>query len=163
MKKTPDGSKTGMRVKGIDLEAMLRRLRHKKLELTSIVDDMNKQMKDVMDKLSKNRGQDQKVLELRRRKYNLEPALLDLKRQLKVVNFEIDEVMGQIKNMTPATLAISEHVVLRYAERHYGVDAEKIRAEILAKVGPLVSKIGNAEAGGFVIKNNVVVTYKGEL
>ena len=52
---------------------------------------------------------------------------------------------------------VSDHAVLRYIERHYGVDVEKVRKQIEAKATP-AAQIGAAVFGfenlKFVLANN---------
>lgn len=59
------------------------------------------------------------------------------------------------------TIQVSDHAVLRYLERHHGIDVEQVReligqcCERGAKVGAPVVRVGKAR---FVLRGHVVVT-----
>jgi len=106
-----------------------------------------------------HRDLEAELKKLRRKKQDLDPMVIDLKHQLRVTDERIIEVERRLANMKPANLTVSEHCILRYAERHYKVPVDQIAKEILDKVRA-VSELGDVQALGFVIRNNVVVTYK---
>lgn len=110
------------------------------------------------------------------RRIQLEKEILDLEKELRS-NEEIVADMLARQRVVGKRLAdcrhlvsliredqrrlhVSEHAVLRYAERYYGVDVEAIRREIetaLAKVANL--GIDKLTFAGFVVKGATVVTY----
>lgn len=61
------------------------------------------------------------------------------------------------------TLHISDHALLRYAERRYGVDFEKLRQELSTPIVQAAAKAGchavKCNGGKVLIKNQCVVTY----
>lgn len=59
---------------------------------------------------------------------------------------------------------ISDHAVLRYLERHYGLDVEKIRAEMQTPILEIADDFGCstvvAKGGGrLVIRDGIVQTF----
>jgi hypothetical protein len=73
---------------------------------------------------------------------------------------KLKDSMAQAKTMQ---LEVSDHAVLRYAERVLGLDPTDVRATIKARVTPLANALGDGEypvAGGCraVVKNRTVVT-----
>ena len=56
------------------------------------------------------------------------------------------------------SLQISDHAILRYAERHYGLDVEDLKKEMRTKLKG-ASELKTLRFEGFVVKGNSVVTY----
>ena len=73
---------------------------------------------------------------------------------------EINNLQNQLASLqtVPKTLVVSDHVVLRYAERHYNIPVEKIRQEIADKLKG-AEKLGSLKANGFIVRGHTVVTY----
>jgi hypothetical protein len=77
---------------------------------------------------------------------------------------ELDEVQNKINLYKP--LIVTDHFILRYIERVYGLDMDAIKKEILEKFSdvPLVAKMSNKGAVytkenlSVVVKNSTLVT-----
>lgn len=95
---------------------------------------------------------------MRRERTDLLPVLEELGGRLSKLEASIKRAEETLANARPKELSVSLHACIRYAERHYGIDMGKIRQEILAKVESF-KDLGNCKVEGFVIQNNVVVSY----
>ena len=78
---------------------------------------------------------------------------------------QIQEVEEKIQTLKGSheTIIISEHAIIRYLERVYGLDLEKIKEEILpASIAVQAKRIGNGRYGvtghTVLIKDNVAIT-----
>ena len=76
------------------------------------------------------------------------------------LNKEINRHKNRIRDLTPKTLEVSDHAVLRYIERHVGINVDRIRDNIASTLSQWNGV--NGDFGGFRIQNNKVVTYVGE-
>lgn len=79
-------------------------------------------------------------------------------KQIKEVELKIRKLKG-----ANGSIIVSEHAILRYLERVYGLDLVKIKQEILPeRIAAQAKAIGNGRYGvidhTLLIKNNVVVT-----
>lgn len=88
-----------------------------------------------------------------------------LKMEIETKCRQIQEVEGKIQTLKGSheTIIISEHAIIRYLERVYGLDLEKIRQEILPPPIAIQAKtIGNGRYGVMghtvLIKDNVAIT-----
>jgi biopolymer transport protein ExbB/TolQ len=72
---------------------------------------------------------------------------------------KLKNLQNQLKQLKPVELTVSDHALLRYAERHCGFPFDRVREEIAEKTKAL-STIGDFEAFGFVVRNNTVITYR---
>lgn len=75
---------------------------------------------------------------------------------------EVEEKIHKLKG-ADASIIVSEHAILRYLERVYRLDLEKIKQEILPeRIAAQAKVIGNGRYGvidhTLLIKDNVVVT-----
>jgi hemerythrin-like domain-containing protein len=71
---------------------------------------------------------------------------------------EIKAVKSHIANLVPRAIEVTDHAVLRYAERRAGLNLNQIREEI-ARLVAGCEDMGEVKINGFVVKNNTVVTY----
>jgi hypothetical protein len=109
--------------------------------------------------------------------------LIDLEKRLKTLMSEFTsskqlvddmfkrqrEVDGMIKNIEgeiyklkmsmPENLTVTNHAMLRYAERRYGFQAAKVEQEIKDMCKGAELGLDEVHFNGFVIKNNAVITY----
>ncbi|MFA5216285.1 hypothetical protein [Sulfuricurvum sp.] len=88
-----------------------------------------------------------------------------LKMEIATKEKQIKEVEEKIHKLKGAneTIIVSEHAILRYLERVYKLDLEKIKHEILPdRIAAQAKVIGNGRYGvidhTLLIKDNVVVT-----
>lgn len=76
---------------------------------------------------------------------------------------EIKSIVERVTELT-CTISVTDHAVVRYLERHYGLDIDDLKSEMLGgDVRSLYAKFGNGEfaiSGGMkaVIKDGTVVT-----
>jgi len=106
------------------------------------------------------------------RKTGLEKAKSSLKQEERELNIKISELEKKLhykggalehKNSVQqtkfnGTVEISEHCVLRYIERKYGISIDGIKKDILKEVSTL-NAIGGLSNSKYVIRDNVVITY----
>lgn len=96
---------------------------------------------------------------LRREDLDLQPVMSDLEKRKAFLTRRIKELESQEAQLkAPKDLFITDHAVLRYAQRHYGLDVHAIREEI-KKYMAGAGDFGTLKLWGFVIRNNTVVTY----
>ena len=76
----------------------------------------------------------------------------------KVIDSTLRDRRAQLSHLTPKQFIVTDHALLRYLERHYNIDMDAHRREILAQVDSF-KELGTVKAKGFVIKNNAVITY----
>lgn len=79
------------------------------------------------------------------------------------VNDEWTALKAAMDDVRAREIVVSDHAILRYAERVLGLDANEIRMTIQAQVAPLAHALGdgNYPLGGdckAVVKNRVVVS-----
>lgn len=84
-------------------------------------------------------------------------AMLAEKRKFELKVLALKNTISNIRNRT--VMRVSDHALLRYAERKYGWDVEALRAEIMTTLSNL-PPVGSADMFGFVIKDGTVITYK---
>lgn len=70
----------------------------------------------------------------------------------------IKSVENQLASLRPPNLTVSDHAVLRYAQRRYDFPFDKVKSEIEAMLKG-ANDLGTLKVQGFVVKNNVVTTY----
>ena len=83
------------------------------------------------------------------------------KRQRELDGF-IKDIEGQIFKLRmsmPENLVVTNHVLLRYAERRYGFQVAKVEQEIKDMCKGAEMGLDEVRFNGFVIKNNAVITY----
>ena len=93
-----------------------------------------------------------------------ETDLKNIKLDIQKLNLQIQEIDGLIEKKTKE-ITVSEHAILRFAERYLDLDVENIRAMILSEK-LLTSSVGFSsgkfpigdEMGTAVLKDNVIVT-----
>jgi len=71
---------------------------------------------------------------------------------------ELQGLKNTLSQLKPKKLVVSDHAILRYAERHHGIDVDGIRREISEKLSG-VETIGDLNFKGFIVKGNTVTTY----
>lgn len=88
-----------------------------------------------------------------------------LKMEIETKRKQIQEVEEKIQTLKGSheTIIISEHAIIRYLERVYGLDLEKIREEILPPpIAAQAKRIGNGRYSitghTVIIKDNVAIT-----
>ena len=88
-----------------------------------------------------------------------------IKMELTTKNKQIKEVEKKIQKLqsNDENIIVSEHAILRYLERVYGLDLEKIKLEIIPEKTTIQAKIvGNGrykvDDYTLLIKDNVVIT-----
>lgn len=88
-----------------------------------------------------------------------------LKMEIETKRRQVQEVEEKIQTLKGAheTIIISEHAIIRYLERVYGLDLEKIRQEILPPpIAAQAKTIGNGRYSitghTVIIKDNVAIT-----
>ena len=85
--------------------------------------------------------------------------LSDLQKQKSEIEKKKRQLESQLSQLRkPAALQVSDHAVLRYAERHYDLPVEKIREEIFKKMDG-AQDLNLLKFRGFIVKGNTVVTY----
>lgn len=85
--------------------------------------------------------------------------LSDLQKQKSDIERKKKQLESQLSQLRkPDKLQISEHAILRYAERHYDLPVEKIRKEIFELMDG-AQDLQLLKFRGFVVKGNTVVTY----
>lgn len=92
--------------------------------------------------------------------------LSDLDARRKQLWIEVEQTKSAIRALemkAPKETVISEHAVLRYLERKLGMNIDEVRSEIKNQVQGFDPTLGEAKVSGFVIKNNTIVTYEGNL
>lgn len=89
----------------------------------------------------------------------------DLNKQIQQLNKKssdarntLRQLRKELSNLIPQEVEVSDHAVLRYLERHYGVDIEGARREIKQRFSG-AENLGELQVQGFIVKNNVVTTY----
>ena len=94
-----------------------------------------------------------------------ESANIDLLSKLKQNKNTIEQLRANLEKIeNENSLSVTDHAVLRYAERFMGIDTDKIRAEILDKsvVDQIVllgsGKMQHKDGYAVVVKNGTVVT-----
>ncbi len=71
---------------------------------------------------------------------------------------EREQVKNKLATLSPDQVKVSDHAVLRFIERHYGLDFEAERKKIQTAASAM--KLGpNFRGAGVVVCNNTVVTY----
>jgi chromosome segregation ATPase len=113
-------------------------------------------------------GQVLKQLQTRRRELELKSDqlksdLAEINRSYQKVRDDLAAIASQIERETAVPL-VTEHAVLRYAERVLGVDTEDIKSRILTQ--DLAGKIKSLGSGKYpigdgrraVVKGNVIVS-----
>lgn len=113
--------------------------------------------------MSKNRGE--KIKELEKELSGLERRISDsietvraMQEQSKKDSIRVAAIKNQLKSIVPKELVVSDHAVLRYLERKFNISISDIKKEILSQCSGL-EQLGSVKAQGFVIRDNVVVTY----
>lgn len=78
---------------------------------------------------------------------------------------KVNTIKGQIAALEESTkdVIVTEHAILRYIERVYGIDLEEIRETMLSGgVRELIDQFGSGkipcEGGRLIVKNRTVVT-----
>lgn len=103
--------------------------------------DIQKQIKDFERELKDNTSV---VEDLNARQTELRKKIASLKNTL--------------DQLIPKRLTVSDHAVIRYAERVYGYPMDAIKKELEEKFSK-VEDVNSLVFDGFVIKNNTLVTY----
>jgi septal ring factor EnvC (AmiA/AmiB activator) len=101
---------------------------------------------------------ERKLRELEREHKDTEQIMSDMGVRRKKVEIEIKQLRNQLTSLQPKEIGVSDHALLRYLERHCGINVEAARFDMLEKVKCL-KDFGTVTAAGFVIKNGTVVTY----
>ncbi len=110
-----------------------------------------------------------KVLELERQHKGLTRELTDnkqivddmVKRQRALTGelSNIENQIRQLRNSMPENIEVTNHAILRFAQRRYGLDVEGMKREITDLVKGAELGLNEIRFNGFVIKNNAVITY----
>jgi hypothetical protein len=86
--------------------------------------------------------------ELTRKEAEANDALLAVKaanRRHKKARDKVRDIRLLLADPTSALVSVSDHAVLRYAERALGLNTEEIRATIRQKVAPLSNVLGDGK------------------
>lgn len=105
---------------------------------------------------------EKRLKELEREYHDTGEVVAQMNTRRKQVESEIRQLRNQISQLKPKELGVTDHALLRYMERHLGIDVEGIRKEILEKVAQLPD-LGSMKIAGFVVKEKSVVTYVPEV
>ena len=107
----------------------------------------------------------EKIVETQKKIATLERELIDtsqivddLIKRKRLVEKELQVLKNTLSNLVPKNLIVSDHSVLRYAERHYSFPFDRIKAEIEEKLKGCTS-LQNLQYNGFIVRGNTVVTY----
>jgi septal ring factor EnvC (AmiA/AmiB activator) len=97
---------------------------------------------------------------LRKEEASISEVIRDTQKHQSKLQKEIAVLQNQLTSLqaTEKNLIVSDHAVLRYAERHYNIPVEKIRQEMADKLKG-AEKLGNVKVQGFVVRGHTVVTY----
>lgn len=84
----------------------------------------------------------------------------DLHEQNRVLQRKVNAARSRLESFkfNPKALVISDHVILRYAERNHGFGFEEVRQEIYELMKGAES-IGSLKFRGFIVRGHTVVTY----
>lgn len=119
--------------------------------------------------MSKKAEQEQRRIEKETRLKALSRELADTDQILTDLRARRDTVSHSIRCLTheieqlrvrPGSLKVSDHAILRYAERHYSFPFEKVKSEI-ATILNGVESLGDVRFSGFIVKGSTVTTYVG--
>lgn len=72
---------------------------------------------------------------------------------------QVDNQIRLLKTQMPESMVVSNHALLRYAERRYSLPLDNLEKEILSMVRGAEMGADEVHYKGFVIKNNTVITY----
>lgn len=110
-----------------------------------------------------------KILELEKRLKTLTGEMTSnkqivddlFKRQRELSGFvkEIEDQLYRLRMSMPENLTVTNHAMLRYAERRYGFQVAKVEQEIKDMCKGAEMGLDEVRFNGFVIKNNAVITY----
>lgn len=101
---------------------------------------------------------EKQLKQLEREHKDTEQIMSDMGVRRKKVEIEIKQIRNQLSSMTPKEVGITDHALLRYLERHCGINVEAARFDMMEKV-KACKDMGAITVLGFVVKNNSVVTY----
>lgn len=101
---------------------------------------------------------EKKIKELERELKDSTQILNDMQVRKVQAEKELRNLKNYLNNLTPKVLEVSDHAVLRYAERHYSFPFEKIKKEV-QEILKGAGTMHNLRYSGFVIKGNTVITY----
>lgn len=115
------------------------------------------------------RERDEKIEELERESRALRKELGDnqdiatqMTKRRQTIEQRLVIINNQLKQLRPKALQkpnITDHAILRYAERHYGLQLDTLRQEIAAAIGDVDPSLGEVRFKGFVLKGSSVITY----
>ena len=115
-----------------------------------------------MNKDERRQAVEDRIREISRELQDTAQIAKDLEAQRKQKAGELKNLQNTLAQLkAPRELEVTDHAVLRYAERHYGLNVEQLRAEIAA-IMESTHDIGSLQFEGFIVKNNTVVTYVGK-
>ena len=111
-----------------------------------------------------------KLKELQVRRHKLQTKLNRLKNEkndaineYNKTSRQLDEVTHKINEMRSGII-VSEHAIIRYLQKKYGLDLDELRREIVPhEVAKGISKLGSVkftirDSHRLIVKDNVVVT-----
>lgn len=107
----------------------------------------------------------ERILEVEKQIKALENELRDSDQIVKDMQARRGDILKKLSslkntlfNLKPKNLVVSDHVVLRYLERHYDIPIEAVKKEINDKMAS-AKNMGDLRFDGFIVKGNVVVSY----
>lgn len=100
-----------------------------------------------------------RIEELERERKDSAQIIADMSARQTAIAKELKTLRASLKQADSTGLRVSDHAVMRYAERHYNINFEAIRAEIEAKFKAMPEGTTNIHILGWVVKDNTVVTY----
>jgi regulator of replication initiation timing len=103
---------------------------------------------------------EQKIRQLEREQTDSDQIMQSMQERARVIQKELRRLRSHLSHLKPNKLVVSEHAVLRYAERFHAIPVEDIRKEIEEKLKG-AKDLQELHFQGFVVKNNTVITYKG--
>jgi septal ring factor EnvC (AmiA/AmiB activator) len=110
----------------------------------------------MADKTERVKELEKKISALEREIRESEQITTDMAAKISATKTQLKQLLHQLSQLQPREIAVTDHALVRYAERYHGLPMEQIREELRQK---LSGAIGNIRVDGFVIKNNAVVTY----
>src|SRR5271167_3613278 len=110
-------------------------------------DSNRRNMDQRRDEVEKN------LKALRRELADTDQILADMKQRRNTVNQKVQKLENQLEQLKAKPLRVSDHALLRYMERHHGIDVEEVRRHILEELRG-AEEIGLHKYAGFVLQGH---------
>lgn len=102
---------------------------------------------------------EREISQLKRELIDTDQVVSQMIDRRKEAKLRLDNLEAEAKKLKPRVLEVTDHAVMRYAERHHGFDFNKVRNEMSERLTALGDFVTDGKVAGFVIKGNRVITY----